>query len=227
MSETEDGNTNAGETTLRAFHGFQVPGISFESGHCIWLLDFTETPTEAGAYFECWLVTPEGKTTLFIDEPDAIPTMAEYHTFDDIVEAAIACELPDQETIRVAVDASDGTTIDLELYHELTPRARLLTALLHATPERIARSRPGAAIATATLNLLLPANGLRVAGRTDTGKRYRNEPDRVTVGIDARATLDGEDLGALAAPGRSIAFGDIHVPDRPIVTFGDLCLEYP
>ena len=77
------------------------------------------------------------------------------------------------------------------------------------------------------LNLLLPANGLRIAGVTETGRSYRNEPDRLTVGTEASATLDGEGLGGLSEPDRPIAFGDLHVPDLPIVTFGDLYLERP
>jgi hypothetical protein len=211
---------------LQPFHGFQIPGICFDSGHCIWLLNFTETPTNVPAYFEVWLISPDDDVTLFVDQPEAIPEIKNYHMFDNVIEATIDCELPDQRTVDVRVTGEDGTTLDVEVNHERTRRARLLTAMLNVTPRWMARSRPGAAIGTATLNFLLPANGLRVAGRTETGQRYRNEPDRLTVGTDASAILDGEDLGMLSPPDRSIAFGDLHVPEQPIVTFGDLYLAY-
>ncbi|MDL5363735.1 hypothetical protein [Halalkalicoccus sp. NIPERK01] len=210
---------------LEPFHGIQVPGVCFESGHCVWLLRFTETPTDLPSYTEVWLITPDGGTTLFVDPEEAAATVEEYHAFDEVRGAEIDVALPDQETIRVTV--AGDTDLEFDLTHELTPRARALSAMLNATPERVARSRIGAAVGTATLNTLLPANGLRVAGTTDTGRRYRNEPVRVTLGTDASATLDGEDLGGLAPPTRPIAFGDLHVPDRPVVTFGDLFLEYP
>jgi hypothetical protein len=210
---------------LQPFSGFQVPGICFESGHCLWVLNFTETPTELPSYTELWLIGPDRRTTLFIDPPEAASLVEQYHTFDETIDAEIDVTLPNQETIRVTV-VSEDAEIDLTLTHELTPKARVLSAMLNATPKRIARTRLGAAIGTATVNLLLPANGLRVAGRTETERRYRNEPIRVTVGTDAVATLDGEDLGCLSAPGTPITFGDLHVPDRPVVTFGDLWLEY-
>lgn len=211
---------------LRPFHGIQVPGVCFESGHCIWLLDFTETPTAIPGYVEVWLIGPDGGTTLLIDPDEATPTVGQYHEFDDVRGGRIDVSLPDQETIRVVVREA-GLELEWTLTHRLTPRTRTLTRLLNATPKRIARSRIGALVGTAALNLLLPANGLRVAGRTETGRRYRTEPMRITVGTSASATLDGEDLGELTAPSRPIAFGDLHVPDRPIVTVGDLYLEYP
>ena len=219
---------NAGDVSgeLRPFHGIQVPGICFESSHCIWILNFTETPTEIPNYTEIWLISPDGRTTLFVDPPEAGPTVDQYHEFDEMVGAKIDISLPDQETIQVAV-VSEDVAVDLTLTHERTSRARALSAMLNATPKQIARSQLGAAIGTATLNLLLPANGLRVAGVTETGRRYRNEPRQITVGTDASVTLDTEDLGDLTAPRRPIAFGDLHVPDRPVVTFGDLWLEYP
>lgn len=213
-------------TGLSPFHGIQIPGICFESGHCIWLLDFAETPTEVSSYVEVWLIDPDGGTTLLIDPEEATPAVERYHEFDDVRGARIDVSLPDQETIRVAVREA-GIDLEWSLTHRLTPRARALSRLLNVTPKRIARSRTGALVGTAALNLLLPANGLRVAGRTDTGRRYRTEPVRVTVGTDASATLDGEDLGGLTGPDRPVSFGDLHVTNRPIVTVGDLFLEYP
>lgn len=219
--------TEADGEELVPFHGFQVPGICFESGHCVWLLRFTKTPTVVPAYFEVWLISPHDEVTLFVDQPEAIPVIERYHEFDAVVEATIDCRLPDPETIRVAVRGKDGTELDLELVHEPIPRARILNAMMRATPRSVARSRLGTVIATATLGLVLSSNGLRIAGVTDTGRPYRTEPDRLTVGTEASATLDGEELGRLSDPDRPIAFGDLHVPDRPIVTFGDLYLERP
>lgn len=211
---------------LRPFHGIQIPGICFESGHCIWLLAFTETPTEIPSYVEVWLISPDGRTTLLIDPDEATPTVEQYHEFDDVRGGRIDVSLPDQETIRVAVREA-GLDLEWSLTHRQTLRTRAVSRLLNATPKRIARNRMGAVAGSAALNLLLPVNGLRVAGRTDTGRRYRSEPVRITVGTDASATLDGTDLGGLTAPDRSISFGDLRVPDRPLVAVGDLFLEYP
>lgn len=135
------GRSNAERTgpdgeELAPFHGFQVPDICFESGHCVWLLQFTETPTVVPAYFEVWLVSPDNEVTLFVDRPEAIPLIERYHEFDAVVEATIDCRLPDPETIRVAVRGEDGTDLDLELVHEPTPRARILNAMMRATPDR-------------------------------------------------------------------------------------------
>lgn len=79
----------------------------------------------------------------------------------------------------------------------------------------MARNQLGTVIATATLGLVLPANGLRIAGVTDTGRPYRNEPNRLAVGTEASATLDGEGLGRLSDTDRPIAFGELYL-GRPI-----------
>lgn len=210
---------------LEPFPGTFIPGVCFESGHCFWLLEFTDTPTDIGPYTEFWVVTPEGDRVLYADPGESIDEILAYHDFDRTEAATISVDGPDAGTVHVECEGEDGTEARISLDLTRTMGTRLLTLAVVLTPDVVLESSFGTAVSTAMLNLLVDANGLRVASRTETGRRYRLDVDEVYAVSSGTATLDSTDLGHVAPPGRPIEFGGAKTVDEPIVTPGTLFLE--
>lgn len=223
QSEAREQST---DETLQPFHGLFVPGIRFESGHSVWLLDFETTPTPLGGYCEVWLVTPDGERILFVESETVGREVSQYHDFDRISTANIDRTWTGRDDLHLVVDTADGTELALDVELTATPRSRMVGAMSRLTPTPVARSDFGLWMTNQSLDKVLGLGGLKAAGRTETGKRYHGEPERIALVKDATATLNGDDLGSVVAPPESIAFGDIHLTNRPVFFFGDLNMEY-
>ena len=228
MSDAERATTAPrqadGEGSLEPFTGAFVPGICFESGHCFWLLDFATTPTQFGSYTEFWIVTPDGERVLYTDPGEATEEVLAYHEFDRTVGADVRHERR-PGGFEVAMEATDGTAIELRGSTDQSLGTRVLNAVIGLTPDPILRSGLGTTISTASMNALLDVNGLNVAGRTETERRYRLDADRLALIADASATLDGQDLGAVRPPSRPIEFGDAKTTGDALYVPGTLNLE--
>lgn len=209
---------------LGAFTGNFIPGLCFESGHCIWLLEFTSTPTRFDSYTELWIITPDGKRILYTDPEAATEEVLKYHDFDRTNGASITCDTSHSQ-ISVTMEATDGTSLELTASASQTFGTRVLNTVIALTPAVILQSRMGTTISTLSLNLLLDANGLKVAGRTETDRRYRLDAERIQQITDASVTLDGSDLGALDSPTRPIEFGDAKTTADALYVPGTLNLE--
>lgn len=214
------------KSLLRPFRGFLTPGLYFSSGYCLWLLNFSSTPTDLGAYSEIWLITPEDKRILYVDPEAAGPIVGIFHDFHEVVGASVTWEWPDSDTLHVGMKATDGTTLDLRVSLGSSLGTSILNAVLRITPRALMRTSPMVAISEISLNLLLGLGGLKIAGRTEKDKAYLNEADRLAVVKEASARLNDEDLGKLARPSKPILFGDAKVPNRAFFSFGTLNLEY-
>jgi hypothetical protein len=66
---------------------------------------------------------------------------------------------------------------------------------------------------------------VHIRGKTETGKAYVTEADKLAVVREVSAVLNGEDLGALTRPPQPIYFGPSRVADRPVFAFGTANLE--
>ena len=211
---------------LQPFHGLFVPGIRFESGHSVWLFDFETTPTPLNGYCEVWLVTPDGERILFVESEAVGEEVSRYHDFDRITTADIDRAWSGRDELHLAVTAVDDTELVLDVELTQTPRSRIVSAMSRLTPTPVARSGLGGWMTNMSLNEFLGLGGLKAAGRTETGKRYHGEPERIALVKDATATLDGDDLGPVVSPSEAVTFGDIPLTDRPVFFFGDLNMEY-
>lgn len=217
-------STASGSGELQPFPGHFVPGACFESGHCVWLLEFTSTPTRFDSYTELWLIAPDGERVLYTDPGAAADEVLNYHEFDRTADASITCRFS-RSTVDVAMEGADETSLELTASVGQTLGTRVLNAVIAATPGSILRSRFGTRVSTLSVNLLLDANGLKVAGRTETDRRYRLDADRTSVVRDATATLNGTDLGPLQPPGRPVEFGDAKTTADALYIPGTLHLE--
>lgn len=210
--------------TLGAFTGTFVPGLCFESGHCFWFLAFTDTPTRFDAYTELWIITPDGERVLYTDPEPATEEVQKYHDFDQVNGATISCDIA-HSRFGVTMEATDGTDLELTASAGQTIETRILNTVIALTPDAILQSSTGTTVSTRSLNLLLDANGLKVAGRTETDRRYRLDAERIQQITDASGTIDGRDLGGLSPPNRPIEFGDAKTTADPLYVPGILHLE--
>jgi hypothetical protein len=212
---------------LRPFEGFLSPGLTFESGHVVWLFKFDETPTPHGACSYLWIESPAGDVTMYTDPAVAGEYAKAYHDLDRIEGASIDWPTADLDHLEVELEADDGTTLELSaaLAHPLS--TRLMEGLAGAIPRAIQRSAIGAAISSFTLNRLMGANGMALRGTTETGTRYWGEANHLRTVSDASARLDGIDLGQQVSGTSTHDFGDVKTAREPYVVFGALHLEYP
>jgi hypothetical protein len=215
------------ESSLRPFAGLVCPGITFDSGHVVWLFRFDETPTPAGAYADVWLESPDGTVTLYVDPADAGQYPAAYHEFDDVAGADIEWLTADHDRVALTMVAADGTTLDVDAELAFPLRARAVETLVRVTPGVVRRSALGSALGSRALSTLLGGNGLRLRGRTETGARYWGDADHLRTVRSASATLDGTDLGPQVSGTSTHDFGDVTTARDPYVVFGALHLEYP
>jgi hypothetical protein len=223
---TADVERYVGETgTLQPFSGHQIPGICFGSGHCFWLFDFTSTPTDVGPYTDVRVITPDDERVLYTDPEEAAREVVKYHEFDRTVGASISWVRSGPETVVVTMGADDGTALELDVSLGRTRGTRLLNGMLAATPGLFLRSGVGTTIGTLSVNLLVDANGTRVAGRTETGRRFRTDVSRVRSVTNASATLNGTDLGRLVRPAPPVEFGDAKTTGEPLFVSCELYLE--
>lgn len=213
--------------SLQPFHGLLTPGICFASGHCVMIYSFSSTPTRTGAYDEIWLFTPEGERRLYTDPPEARQYVEIYHDFDHTLGATISWDQADEDRVAFALTGEDGKTLELDVNLGSTTATRLLNMIADLTPRFLLRTSIGQAVSTLSFNQLLDANGMRIAGKTETQEPYRVESDVLRAVTSATAILNGEDLGAVHPPDRLISFGDARVTDEPIFSFGDLYLRPP
>lgn len=213
--------------SLQPFHGLLTPGICFTNGHCVMIYNFSSTPTRIGAYDEIWLFTPEGERWLYTDPPEARPYVETYHDFDQTRGATITWNQADEDRVAFALTGEDGTTLELDVDLGSTTATRLLNMITALTPQFLLRTAIGRAVSTLSFNQLLDANGMQIAGETETQEPYRVEPTVLRAVTGATATLNGNDLGAVQPPDRLISFGDAKVMDEPIFSFGDLYLRPP
>jgi hypothetical protein len=139
--------------------------------------------------------------------------------------ATITCDFADNR-FGVEMEATDGTELELTASVGQTIGTRILNTVIALTPDAILQSRLGTTVSTLSLNLLSDANGLKVAGRTETDRQYRLDAKRLQQITDASGTLDDRDLGGLTPPDRPIEFGDAKTTADALYVPGTLHLEH-
>jgi hypothetical protein len=192
----------------------------------VWLFDMASTPNPIESYKELWVITPDDEVTLYVDPVEAAPYVELYHDFDRIVGADITWEQAEPSGITAEMSAEDDTTLSIQATLSSSTGTSLLNAITTVTPQPVLRTSIGESISNLSFDLLMDANGLKVAGVTDRREPYRVEAETLRVITDASATLNDEDLGPVSPPDRRIAFGDAIVPNEPFVSFGELFLPY-
>jgi hypothetical protein len=189
------------------------------------LLEFTGTPTEFEAYTELWVITPDGRRILYVDPGAAAEEVGTYHDFDRIEAGTVRVDRQGADGVEITLAGEDDTHFRTRLSLGWTLGTTLLNTVIAVTPDAILQSSLGTTVSTASLNALVDARGLDVAGRTETGRRYRLDASHLSAIDTARGTIDETDLGGQAPPGRPIEFGDAKTTGDPLFIDGTLHLE--
>ncbi|WP_409236514.1 hypothetical protein [Streptomyces sp. PA5.6] len=130
----------------------------------------------------------------------------------------------------VTVDAGQGreewtvTAGPLRLAFEPGP-STALGHLLRLVPGRLARSPGWAALCDLPARLLMP--GVRTRGSAGGGRREWYAARDLRTLTSARASWDGQDLGALTAVDPPVRFGFGSVPRKPSLTRVVTTVELP
>lgn len=211
---------------LAPFKGYFCPGLYFSSNYCLWLSNFSSTPTGIGPYTDVWLITPHGKRVLLVAPETAGAVVCAFHNFHEVIGASFVCEWPDPQSLHVAVEAKDGTSLEIRIGLVSSSRLELYNSLAKITPPGLALIPPFRAILGVKRKLLVGLDGMKTAGKTETGKSYRFSVDRFAFVKSALAKLNGSELGVLIFPRKPVEFGDIRIPTRAFLSFGTLHIEY-
>jgi len=194
------------KTVPQPFHGRILPGLCFDNGHSLWIYDFESTPTGLGGYRELWIVEPDDRRILHYDIEGAEVEIARFHDWDVAVHSEMNWDWT-ADRIDIHVSGGDGTTVDLTATVGESMTSRLLTVAQRTLPGMLHERVFGA--------------------HTETGAWGHLETPTVRVVTEARASIDGTNLGPVCSPPREIAFGEVRARRQPFVYVGDLLLEYP
>ena len=185
---------------LRPFKGFMCPGLYFSSGYCIWLVYWDSYPYEAGTLSEIWVFTPEGERICYVDPEHAGTIFTLYHNFNEVIGAHNIWEWHSSNMLHLTMDSSNSTTLQVQV---VLSSSFLMNTLLKCIP-----------------------GGIKMNGKTETGMEYMHKPQKIVSVKNAKATLNGDNLGKLISPPHEISVGDGKVPKRPILSFCHHYLEY-
>jgi hypothetical protein len=214
---------------LEKYEGLLSPGLVFASGHCFWLFCFETSPTQYGAYRHVWWIAPGGRRSLFIEPEPAGRIVEGFHDFAATFGAKLNIQLTDPDRLIVELSGQDGTELRLELRVGQTLGTRALNVLARLIPKRLLSTSPMLAVSELALRVLMRLErepGRRyVNGHTERGRRYVNYARQLLAVTEAAGTLNGEALGALVSPEQPLRFGDIGVPNRPFVFFGEMFVQ--
>lgn len=214
------------DSGLQPFSGFMVPGMVFSTGHCIWLISWQRTPTGLGAFSEVWIFDPRGRRTCYIELADAVPVFHAFHAFDEVLPAELGWTWQEKTSLGVRVRARDTAVLDLKVALRPSLGSWILNGMIKLSPKALGASPLVQKVSSRAMDLLLGVGPVPIAGRTETGRRYRHEAERIIPVGTASGTYLGAALGDLCSPPGHIHVGDVPVPKRPFLSFCNHHLEW-
>ncbi|MDP1569197.1 MAG: hypothetical protein Q8L86_04265 [Vicinamibacterales bacterium] len=207
------------------FAGYGVLGLAFQSGDVLALRRFPATSCGAG-YTSIWHQSSDGRWTFYSDVPvtaGCVPYFAPGLT--DTIVTPIRLEW--RGTRRLAIAADGGRLLAWSMWFAPTAPSAAINALLGVLPEGWWRRRRLLTAAGAMAGLALGAGRLRLTGHTPSGHRFVAAPARVWTVAASRATVAGRDLGSTAPPARHTTLGDVVIPRRGLLAFGQSLMLAP
>ncbi|MEU1513282.1 hypothetical protein ABZ490_14165 [Streptomyces sp. NPDC005811] len=196
--------------------GWGVFGLPFSSGHVLALRVFPES--SFGAYRTVWHRTPHGRWSIHVDGPRLETSCPRYYgpACEHIGFARIHLTWTGPASLRVTTDAP---SLDWTLTARSTPVLTAMNAVSSALP--LASWRPR--VLVRSRELMAGALGLgrvEMAGVMPSGHTGTLLPERMYYIADARAVLDGTDLGHPVRLDRNPRIGEVPLPARGILAIG-------
>jgi hypothetical protein len=205
------------------FAGYGILGLAFDSGH---ILAFRRmTASSLGLpYTTVWHRDPQGLWTLY---GDVEPEQACPRYFGDALQwveeedVELSWEGDLEVSVRVPkVRLQWGVRLGRDAFTVgLSAGGRLLPGSLWER-ERVLRAleRMG--------GRMLGVGNLTLAGTAPNGQRYWMAPRLLWRVVASVAVLDGEDLGSLGPLAEQARLGDLWIPNRGILAFGEVGFEH-
>lgn len=196
--------------------GWGVFGLPFDSGHVLALRVFPEN--DFGPYRTLWHRDPGGRWAIYVDGPRLDTACPRYYgaACEHTGHAHIDVAWTGPATLHVSMDAPS-------LEWTLTASSTRLLAVLNAVGARLPLStwRPTALVhARERLAHALGMGDLQMSGVMPSGHYGTLMPQRMYLVDEARAVLDGVDLGKPTRTADNPRIGDVPLPARGVLATG-------
>ncbi|GAC1491129.1 MAG: hypothetical protein NVS1B9_12470 [Solirubrobacteraceae bacterium] len=201
--------------------GWGVFGLPFDSGHVLALRVFPEN--DFAPYRSLWHRDPDGRWSIYVDGPrldTACPRYfgpACYRT----AHARIGLSWTGPNTLQVTVDAP-------RVNWRLTARETRVLQLLNAVSTKLPAGswRPRVLVrAREQLGRTLGMGRLQMRGVMPSGHKGTLMPQQMYFVDEARAELDGVDLGRPARLPENPTIGGVPLPARGVLAIGQAAWE--
>jgi len=203
--------------------GWGVFALPFDSGHVLVLRVFPES--SFGPYRAVWHRDPAGRWSIYVDGARLDAGCPRYFgpATDVTGHARIGLDWTGPATLRVTMDSP---ALDWTLTATSTRVLGLLNAMGAAMPQFTWRLRP-LVRARERLAAALGMGQLRLTATMPSGHTGTLMPGRMYFIDDARATLDGADLGQPARWPASPVIGAVPLPARGVLAIGQAVFALP
>jgi hypothetical protein len=203
--------------------GWGVFALPFDSGHVLVLRVFEDG--SFGPYRAVWHRDPDGRWSIWVDGPRLDTACPRYFgpAADATGYARIGVRWTGPATLRVTMDSP---ALEWTLTATSTRVLALLNAMSAAMPRATWRLRP-LVRARERLAGALGMGQLRLTGTMPSGHTGTLMPERMYFIDDARATLDGADLGRPVRLPASPAIGGVPLPARGVLATGQAVFARP
>jgi hypothetical protein len=196
--------------------GWGVFGLPFDSGHVLALRVFPES--SFGPYRTVWHRTPGGAWSIYVDGPRLDTACPRYYgpACESTGFAAIGLTWTGPASLRVTMDAP---SLQWTLSARTTPVLTALNAMSTVLPLASWRAR-ALVRGREQMARALGLGRLQMTGVMPSGHVGTLMPQRMYYVADARAVLDGTDLGRPTRLDRNPRIGEVPLPARGILAIG-------
>ena len=198
-------------------NGYVVHSLPFSSGHVLAVRVLPQN--DFAPYVTLWHRTPGGEWSIHVDAPSVEIACPRYFgpATRHVARARIAVSWTGPNELRVRVDEP---SLDLRVSVGASRPLRLLNACHGAMPFVVRRSRVYARLMELMARVMLDMGRITMEGTTPSGHRAVIMPTRILYVTDARAVLDGNDLGEPSRVATPPRIGEVGLPARPTFAVG-------
>ena len=199
------------------FVGFGIMGLPFANGHYLAMRQFPAT-TFAPPYISVWHRDPSCNWTFYATTPGQ-QSCARYFssaTLNDAVQCEIDVSWTGPWSVRVDIPDMLHLSVDLEATRATRVMNRIGGRLSESAWNDPRMLRRMDRVANRTLGV----GDVRLTGRAPNGQCYAMAPKQMWLVADARAQVQGRDLGTAGPLLRQARLGDFRMPQRGIAMVG-------
>jgi hypothetical protein len=197
------------------FSGYGVMSCPFSSGDILCHRRFTKSSV-GPAYTAIWHYSG-GRWTFYQDTPpEQACTRYFSSAVDDMVRAPITTEWLGDRKLRLAIEG----TLEWEMSFASTPVTRVMNGIGKMMPDALWRNGAVLTMMSAVAGIALGAGKLALAGTMPNRQHYIANPMIIWRIAEARASVDGRDLGTVSVAKEQAKLGDFWIPRTGLMVIG-------